>query len=143
MVEEKVSAKSSSKKDRRDPRSQASPVAIDDIQATNEKRIKMPSGELNRVLGGGLVQGSIVLLGGEPVLANLHSYFKIFSQLNLRQFFTSLAKRGSTQIKMRADRIGRGSKNCFILSETSLDAVFDQLEATTPASSLSTQFKPL
>lgn len=132
LVEEKVPTKPSSHTSSRASGSKSQPVAIDDIRATDEHRIHMPSGELNRVLGGGLVQGSIILLGGEPGIGKSTLVLQNLLAIKSKTILYVSGEESSTQIKMRADRIGRGSKNCFILSETSLEAVFDRLEELTP-----------
>ncbi len=133
LVEEKISARPGSpRRENRESRTQSLPVAIDDIQASNEKRIKMPSGELNRVLGGGLVQGSIILIGGEPGIGKSTLVLQNLLAIKSKSILYVSGEESSTQIKMRADRIGRGSKNCFILSETSLDAVFEHLQHSQP-----------
>lgn len=133
MVEEKAPTKSpSATKAARSAAGHALPVAIDDITATQENRIKMPSAELNRVLGGGLVQGSIILLGGEPGIGKSTLVLQNLLAIKSKTILYVSGEESATQIKMRADRIGRGSKNCFILSETSLEGVFEQLETTAP-----------
>lgn len=133
LVEERVSKKTaSSSGSRQRQSSQAKPVAIDDIQAGQEKRIKMPSQELNRVLGGGLVQGSIILLGGEPGIGKSTLVLQNLLAIKSKTILYVSGEESQTQIKMRADRIGRGSTNCFILSETSLENVFTQIDNSNP-----------
>lgn len=132
MVEEKVAAKPSSSSTSSNSLPKSEPVAIDDIKAANEHRIKMPSGELNRVLGGGLVQGSIILLGGEPGIGKSTLVLQNLLAIKSKTILYVSGEESATQIKMRADRIGRGSTNCLILSETSMESVFEHLEKVKP-----------
>ncbi len=108
------------------------PVAVSSIQSTDESRIHMPSGELNRVLGGGLVQGSIVLLGGEPGIGKSTLVLQNLLSIKSKTILYVSGEESATQLKMRADRIGRGSDNCFIVCETSLQNIFDHIEEVQP-----------
>ena len=102
-----------------------SPVKISEIKSEEEVRITLPSGELNRVLGGGLVPGSIILVGGEPGIGK--------STLVLQNVYVS-GEESVQQLKMRADRIGGYGEGCecYIVCETSLGAIFESIEACNP-----------
>ena len=92
----------------------------------------MPSAELNRVLGGGLVPGSIVLVGGEPGIGKSTLVLQNILAIKSRTILYVSGEESASQIKMRADRIGRGSDNVFIVCETSLERIFEHIEAVQP-----------
>lgn len=131
MVEEKV-AGSSAQGTRQQHNSRQKPRAVNDIEAVDEPRIKMPSEELNRVLGGGLVKGSIVLLGGEPGIGKSTLLLQNLLSIRNRRILYVSGEESATQLKLRADRIGRGSDNCFIVCETSLENIFDHIRDIEP-----------
>jgi len=112
--------------------SRTRPVAVSQIEASAEERIKMPSGELNRVLGGGLVAGSLVLIGGEPGIGKSTLVLQNILSIKSRTILYVSGEESPQQLKMRADRIGRASDNCFIVSETSLDGVFEHIDEVNP-----------
>jgi DNA repair protein RadA/Sms len=92
----------------------------------------MPSKELNRVLGGGLVQGSIVLIGGEPGIGKSTLVLQNLLSIKSKTILYVSGEESATQLKLRADRIGRGSDNCFIVCETSLENIFQHIEEVKP-----------
>lgn len=108
------------------------PVLVSDIDYSQEERIVTKDSELNRVLGGGIVPGSLVLLGGDPGIGK--------STLLLQFALSSIPKRilyvsgeeSEKQIKMRAERINKSSKNCYILTETNTQNIFQQIESLEP-----------
>lgn len=108
------------------------PIAVSEIQAMSEPRIHMPSEELNRVLGGGLVQGSILLIGGEPGIGKSTLVLQNLLAIKSKTILYVSGEESATQLKLRADRIGRGSDNCFIVCETSLETVFKHIEDVQP-----------
>lgn len=110
----------------------AKPRAVNDIEAVEEPRIHMPSEELNRVLGGGLVKGSIVLIGGEPGIGKSTLVLQNLLSMRKRRILYVSGEESATQLKLRADRIGRGSDSLFIVSETSLENIFEAVEAVEP-----------
>ncbi len=107
-------------------------MAVSDITAVSETRITMPSQELNRVLGGGLVCGSLILIGGEPGIGKSTLVLQNILAIKSKTILYVSAEESATQIKMRADRIGRGSDNCFIVCETSLEEIFRHIEEVNP-----------
>lgn len=110
----------------------ARPVKLTDISQVEEMRIKMPSAEFNRVLGGGLVLGSLVLLGGEPGVGKSTLLLQnILSMRNRRILYVS-GEESASQLKMRADRLGKLSEDTYILCETDLDNIFAQIESVKP-----------
>ena len=134
MVEERVTAKTSQKKGTtaslRTPRS--TPMAVSDLKTGTEQRIPMPSHELNRVLGGGRVTGSLVLIGGEPGIGKSTLVLQNTLAIKSKRILYVSAEESASQIKMRADRIGRDSENVFIVCDTSLDTIFDHIENIEP-----------
>lgn len=134
FVEEKVTVekKSSIKNTRKSLLPGSAPVRMSEIQAQEEMRIKMPSDELNRVLGGGLVAGSLTLIGGEPGIGKSTLILQnILSMRNKTILYVS-GEESATQLKLRADRIGKVADNTFILCETSLENIFEQIRIIEP-----------
>ena len=131
MVEEKV-ASAPSGGTSLVPRSRTTPKAVNDIEAIDEPRINMPSKELNRVLGGGLVKGSIVLLGGEPGIGKSTLVLQNLLAIRNRRILYVSGEESAAQLKLRADRIGRGSDNLFIVCETSLENIFNHIDSVDP-----------
>ena len=104
---------------------------ISEISYSDGKRIKAPGKELNRVLGGGIVPGSAILLGGEPGIGKSTLLLQLALRLNLKVAYISGEESGQ-QIKMRADRIGIKNPDCFILTDTQTDRIFGQLRDLEP-----------
>ena len=109
------------------------PLYLRDISKKDEPRIDMHDDELNRVLGGGLVPGSIILLGGEPGIGK--STLSLQTMLNLpeKKVLYVSGEESAHQLKMRAERLHPQSSdmdgdNFMILPETSLEAIFDQIK---------------
>ena len=130
MVEEKVSSTKGASSSRNAARSTARPV--NQIETTDEPRYHMPSEELNRVLGGGLVRGSIVLIGGEPGIGKSTLVLQNLLAVRNRRILYVSGEESATQLKLRADRIGRGSDNLFIVCETSLENIFQHIDQVQP-----------
>ena len=95
-------------------------------------RIKMPSVELNRVLGGGLVAGSLVLLGGEPGIGKSTLLLQNLLCIRTKRILYVSGEESAAQLKLRADRLGRGSDNIYIVCETSLETVFEHVSSLRP-----------
>lgn len=109
----------------------AKPLKISEIEASSEVRLNTLDKELNRVLGGGLVPGSLTLLGGEPGIGKSTLMLQIALQLPFKTLYVS-GEESVQQIKMRADRIHPDSTNCFILTETKTQHIFRQIETNKP-----------
>ena len=119
-------AKLSTKKD------SGKPVPVNEIKEAKENRINTNNNELNRVLGGGLVYGSLVLIGGEPGIGKSTLMLQIALNIkNLKVLYVT-GEESNQQIKMRAERIGINNPNCYILTETSTQNIFMQIEKLTP-----------
>ena len=133
LVEERVPTGNIAGTNSKRSRTGARALAVNEIEALDEPRILMPSKELNRVLGGGLVQGSLVLLGGEPGIGKSTLVLQNLLAIKSRTILYVSGEESATQLKLRADRIGRGSDNVFIVCETSLETIFDHIEAVQPS----------
>ena len=108
------------------------PQRLQDVQATEEMRIDMRNGELNRVLGGGLVPGSLVLLGGEPGIGKSTLALQVLMQLGERKTFYASGEESLRQLKLRAERLAGNAENLFISSETSLERILEQVKELDP-----------
>ena len=112
----------------------AAPIKIADVSCDdNEIRIPTVDNEFNRVLGGGIVKGSIVLVGGEPGIGKSTLMLQIaISLCDLKVLYVS-GEESKSQIKMRYDRIKKNnSDNLFLLNETDIDTIFDELKTLRP-----------
>lgn len=132
MVEEKARSKGTRSPSPVAEGYRSRPQAISDIEALTEPRVHMPSEELNRVLGGGLVQGSLVLIGGEPGIGKSTLVMQNLLAIKSKKILYVSGEESASQLKLRADRIGRGSENCFIVCETSLENIFDHIQEVQP-----------
>ena len=110
----------------------AKPITLHEIVADDEPRIDLHDAELNRVLGGGLVQGSLVLIGGEPGIGKSTLVLQTVLRIPEKRILYVSGEESATQLKLRADRIGRGSDNCFIVCETSLETIFTHIDELNP-----------
>jgi DNA repair protein RadA/Sms len=107
-------------------------VLLQDIGLAEYPRIQVPGQELPRVLGGGVVPGSLVLFGGEPGIGKSTLMLQLALRLkNLRVLYVS-GEESEQQIKMRAERIGMTTESCFILQETNTQNIFTQIEKIQP-----------
>jgi DNA repair protein RadA/Sms len=111
----------------------AKPKAIADINYENEPRIVTSDAELNRVLGGGIVPGSLVLIGGEPGIGKSTLMLQIALTLSQYKVLYVSGEESEQQIKMRAERMENKSDNCYILAENTTENLFRQIEDFDPA----------
>jgi DNA repair protein RadA/Sms len=125
--EEKSGWKPSSTETKKAPK----PLRISDIDSTQEIRLNTTDGELNRVLGGGLVPGSLTLLGGEPGIGKSTLLLQIALKLPYKTLYVS-GEESQKQIKMRAERIESTYDNCYILTETKTQNIFKQIQEMDP-----------
>jgi DNA repair protein RadA/Sms len=109
----------------------AIPVNINEIEGRDDQRTKAPGHELNRVLGGGIVAGSLVLIGGEPGIGKSTLMLQAALRLNKRVLYVS-GEESENQLKMRADRIGIKNDDCYILSATKIEDIFTQIKNLKP-----------
>lgn len=106
-------------------------ITLHEIASSNEERYVTKDIELNRVLGGGIVPGSLVLFGGEPGIGKSTLLLQLCTAEKLKILYVS-GEESTQQIKMRADRIGIQNENCFILTETNTQQIFKQIEQIQP-----------
>lgn len=109
----------------------AKPLRIAEIEYSQEERLNTHDNELNRVLGGGIVPGSLTLLGGEPGIGKSTLLLQISLNLKLRTLYVS-GEESQQQIKMRAERINPNPADCYILAETKTQNIFREIEELEP-----------
>ena len=120
--------KKTSDKKSRTPQSQL----LSEVPISDEQRISMPDKEFNRVLGGGLVQGSLVLIGGEPGIGKSTLLLQLSLSLKNHTVLYVSGEESEQQIKMRAERLKMVCDRFFVLTETSLDNIFKQISEVNP-----------
>lgn len=114
------------------PKRQANPTLITDVELSSENRIDTANEELNRVLGGGLVPGSVVLVGGEPGIGKSTLMLQVALTIkNLKVLYVS-GEESEQQIRMRAERLGMGRNECYILTETSTAEILGHIAKLNP-----------
>ncbi|MFN7325482.1 MAG: DNA repair protein RadA [Chitinophagales bacterium] len=106
-------------------------VPIQKIHSGKTHRLVTPDGELNRVLGGGVVPGSLVLIGGQPGIGKSTLMLQVALQLNVRVLYVS-GEESEEQIKMRADRLSAAGSDCFVLTETNTSKILQQAQEIQP-----------
>ena len=108
------------------------PEPLSAIKFSEEERISLGNAELDRILGGGLVEGSVILIGGEPGIGKSTLSLQIPLHCpNLKTLYVS-GEESARQIKLRAQRLGGDDSNCLILSETLLENILNQAKETDP-----------
>jgi DNA repair protein RadA/Sms len=107
-------------------------IPLDEVSSSEEKRIIVPDGELNRVLGGGIVPGSIVLVAGEPGIGKSTLFLQNGLQLKDMIVLYISGEESEQQIRMRADRISSSNKNFYLLTETSTQIIFQEIRKLRP-----------
>lgn len=132
FVEEKVATKQTRGSGKQGLVKSTRPVRLSEIESMNEPRIPLPSKELNRVLGGGLVAGSLTLIGGEPGIGKSTLLLQNILSIRNKTILYVSGEESANQLKLRADRLGKISDNTFILCETSLEGIFTQIENVNP-----------
>ena len=107
-------------------------ISINDVVSGEEKRILSTDTELNRVLGGGIVAGSIVLVAGEPGIGKSTLFLQIGLKLKDVVTLYISGEESEQQIKMRADRVGTKSENFYLLTETNTQTIFKEIKKLKP-----------
>ena len=107
------------------------PIRMDKIGLKETSRFKTGDEEFDRVLGGGLVQGGVVLLGGEPGIGKSTLLLQIALQINSKVLYIS-GEESQEQIKSRAKRMGLNEESCYVLCETDIELIFLQIQSLTP-----------
>ncbi len=110
----------------------STPQRILDVQVQEEMRIDMQSSELNRVLGGGLVPGSLVLLGGEPGIGKSTLALQILMKMGSKKTLYASGEESAKQLKLRAERLAGSPNNLYIMAETSLERILDSATELQP-----------
>lgn len=131
------------------PTTKERPQPITEIVSKQEARIDAGSGELNRVLGGGLVPGSLILVGGDPGIGKstllLQTSHYLAARENKRVLYVT-GEESAQQIKMRADRLGAEAPTLFVLCETNTDDIFEAIDEVKPdilvVDSIQTVYQP-
>ncbi|HAR20762.1 MAG TPA: DNA repair protein RadA [Cytophagales bacterium] len=108
------------------------PRHITEIQYDEQPRIATHDGELNRLLGGGIVPGSLTLLGGEPGIGKSTLMLQVAMQLKGFKVLYVTGEESQQQVKMRAERLGEITADCYILTEVSTQNIFKQAEMLEP-----------
>ncbi|HNA91336.1 MAG TPA: DNA repair protein RadA [Chitinophagaceae bacterium] len=107
-------------------------ISLQEIKSKEEKRIETPDTELNRVLGGGIVPGSIVLVAGEPGIGKSTLFLQNGLQLKNTSVLYISGEESEQQIKMRADRLGLHHPDFYLLTETSTQVIFQEIKKLKP-----------
>ena len=110
----------------------STPQRIQDVKAQEEMRIDMQSSELNRVLGGGLVPGSLVLLGGEPGIGKSTLALQVLMKMGGKKTLYASGEESAKQLKLRAERLAGSPDNLYIMAETSLERILDSVTELQP-----------
>ena len=108
------------------------PMPLKEVSTTAEDRVSLGNAEVDRLLGGGIVKGSLVLMGGEPGIGKSTLSLQIpLSCPNLKVLYVT-GEESVKQVKMRADRLGGDASNCLIYSETLMDNILAEAESAAP-----------
>lgn len=108
------------------------PIALRDVRAAEEARCQTGDAELDRVLGGGIVPGSLILLGGEPGIGKSTLLLQTVLRLEGRRVLYVSGEESERQIKLRAERLQGGNSGCLLLCETSLEKIFAHVKDVSP-----------
>jgi DNA repair protein RadA/Sms len=113
-------------------KSDVKPIALQDISESHTARLSTHDTELDRVLGGGIVQGSLILIGGEPGIGKSTLMLQLAAGLEGKTILYVSGEESDRQIKMRADRMAVSNKDCYILTETNTQSIFKHANALEP-----------
>ncbi len=131
-LEEVTSASQAKKPSTSNNKLGSTPKLLQEIEPGKEERINMKSHELNRILGGGLVPGSVVLIGGEPGIGKSTLALQVALKLKSLSTLYISGEESLNQIKIRAERLGVTTSNCYLVNETSLESVLVHLQNVRP-----------
>jgi DNA repair protein RadA/Sms len=109
----------------------AVPVHLNDVKSDQVSRVDLKNGEFNRVLGGGIVPGSLILIGGEPGIGKSTLALQVALQIDISTLYIS-GEESPQQLKLRAERLGGGKGYCQVLAETNLQNILSQVEHLKP-----------
>lgn len=110
----------------------AAPLLISGIESTEEKRMDLKNKEMNRILGGGLVPGSLVLIGGEPGIGKSTLALQIALHIDQQKILYVSGEESSQQVRLRATRLGLKNPDCFFLAETQMENILHHVEELNP-----------
>ncbi|HCC71137.1 MAG TPA: DNA repair protein RadA [Bacteroidales bacterium] len=113
-------------------RGESRPQLLNDISALEKNRISSGMAETDRILGGGIVPGSIILLGGEPGVGKSTLALQMAMKLENKKILYVSGEESAEQIKLRAGRLGYNNDACYVYSETSLEAIINNAESISP-----------
>ena len=131
LVEEKIQKNQMSKRVYNNENRSNKSIQLFQIEINDETRIITSDKELNRVMGGGITRGSLTLLGGEPGIGKSTLLLQVVLSSKYRSLYVS-GEESLKQIKLRSSRIGLSNKNCFVLSETLLNNIFNEIKEINP-----------
>jgi DNA repair protein RadA/Sms len=132
IIHKDTSQKNNGWKDYHDDKKTVKAVALNEITSSELKRIVTPDAELNRVLGGGIVPGSIVLIAGEPGIGKSTLFLQDGLLLKDKTILYISGEESEQQIKMRADRLKLTNDNFYLLTETSTQVLFQEIKKLKP-----------
>lgn len=132
IVEEVIDKSETKKSWKSDETKKVGLLNIKDVSEVGETRINTLNEELNRVLGGGIVNGSVVLVGGEPGIGKSTLMLQVALHLPQTKVLYVSGEESASQIKLRAERIGIESEQCFILTETNTQKIFRHAQEILP-----------
>src|SRR5204863_6921907 len=113
---------------------EAKAIAYDEIESQDDARVSSGVTEFDRVLGGGIVPGSLILIGGDPGIGKSTLLLQVADKLSgqgARVLYVS-GEESERQIKMRGERLGLEAENLYLLPETNLENIFDEIERSAP-----------
>ncbi len=132
FAEEVVQATPTAKSSKQSLPTASKPKRIQEVTYSETQRIATHCGEFDRVLGGGIVPGSLVLLGGEPGIGKSTLLLQTALAIHDRRLLYVSGEESEQQIKMRADRIGINTENCYVVSETVTQRIFEHVDSVQP-----------
>ena len=131
--EEIVAPASAGRNSFSDNRERRKPELLENIKTDESKRIKTGIGELDRILGGGMVNGSLILLGGEPGVGKSTLALQLALELKGSKVLYVSGEESEEQISLRATRLKKGNPECYLLGETNLEAILTHADNLKPA----------
>src|SRR4029078_10635680 len=132
LIQKETATNGNTWKNYSDDKKTAKTISLNEIISSEEKRIRTPDGELNRVLGGGVVPGSIILVAGEPGIGKSKLFLQNGLWLKDNIVLYISGEESQQQIKMRADRLKLKNENFYLLTETSMQVIFQEIKKLKP-----------
>ena len=133
-IVEEIQSKKAIKKNWRNEKKQATkPVQLNKVSLKNEQRVITTNGEFNRVIGGGIVPGSVLLIGGEPGIGKSTLLLQIAISTNSIKTLYVTGEESERQIKLRSERLDNSNNNCYVLTETNIQNIFIQIKNLNPS----------